>query len=85
MEAAREGIDDVRYIKTLENLVAPTDPERWKALRREIRRRQAGFFNGIFQDNRIYSDADFFITTKNDDVEKLRDYVIEEILKSLNK
>ena len=84
IEAAREGIDDVRYIKTLENLVAPKDPERWKALRREIRRRQAGFFNGIFQDNRIYSDADFFITTRNDDVENLRDYVIAEILKTLN-
>jgi len=75
----------VRYIKTLENLVAPADPERWKALRKEIRSRQAGFFNGIFQDNRIYSDADFFITTRNDDVEKLRDYVIAEILKTLDK
>jgi Glycoside hydrolase 123, catalytic domain len=85
VEAAREGIDDVRYIKTLENLVAPSDPERWKALRREIRRRQAGFFNGIFQDNRIYSDEDFFTTTRNDDVEKLRDFVIAEILKTLNK
>jgi len=42
-------------------------------------------FNGIFQDNRTYSDADFFITTRNDDVEKLRGFVIGEILKSLDK
>ncbi len=85
IEAAREGIDDVRYLKTLENLVKARDSERWKGLRREIRRRQEQMFNGIFQDNRTYSDADFFITTRNDDVEKLRDFVIAEILKSLDK
>lgn len=84
IEAAREAIDDVRYVKTLENLVKARDPQRWKGLRREIRRRQEQMFNGIFQDNRTYSDADFFITTRNDDVEKLRDFVISEILKTLD-
>ena len=82
IEAAREGIDDVRYLKTLENLIKVKDPQRWKSLRGEIRRRQEQMFNGIFQDNRTYSDADFFITTRNDDVEKLRDFVIGEILKT---
>ena len=80
VEAVREGIDDVRYLKTLENL----DPGRWTALRSEIRSRQQSIFEGIIQDNRIYSDEDFFITTRNDDVERLRELVIEEILKSLN-
>jgi hypothetical protein len=84
IEAAREAIDDVRYVKTLENLVKARDPQRWKGLRREIRSRQKQIFNGIFQDNRTYSDADFFITTRNDDVEKLRDFVISEILKTLD-
>jgi len=85
IEAAREGIDDVRYLKTLENLVKAKDPGRWEALRREIRRRQAEMFNGIEQDNRCSSDPDFFKTTRNDDVERLRDFVIEEILKTLGK
>ncbi|HUU28512.1 MAG TPA: glycoside hydrolase domain-containing protein [archaeon] len=85
IEAAREGIDDVRYIKTLENLVKGRDPGRWESLEREIRSRQAGMFNGIFQDNRTYSDRDFFITTRNDDIERLREFVIREILKTLEK
>jgi len=85
IEAAREGIDDVRYLKTLENMVKPLDPLRWQSLRREIRARQKRMFEGIIQDNRIYSDADFFISTKNDDVEKLRNFVIEEILKAIGK
>jgi len=80
IEAAREGIDDVRYLKTLENLVRPRDPDRWEDLRREIRHRQEEMFNGIDQDQRIYRDSDFFITTKNDDVERLRDFVIQQIL-----
>ena len=80
IEAAREGIDDVRYVKTLENLVSRQDPDRWEKLRREIRRRQADMFNGIDQDKRIYRDSDFFVTTRNDDVERLRSFVIKEIL-----
>ncbi|MCZ2078994.1 MAG: DUF4091 domain-containing protein [Bryobacteraceae bacterium] len=82
-EAAREGIDDVRYLKTLENLVKGKDPSRWEALRAEIHRRQEAMFQGIVLDNRIYTDAEFFVTTRNDDVERLRDFVIREILKSL--
>jgi len=80
VEAIREGIDDVRYLKTLENMV---DAGRWSALREEIRRRQKAIFDGIIQDNRIYSDKDFFTTAKNDDPELLRSFVIGEILKSL--
>jgi hypothetical protein len=85
VEAAREAIDDVRYLKTLENLVAPRDPARWQALRTEIRRRQAAMFGGINQDMRVYSDRDFFVTTRNEDVERLRDFTIAEILRSLGK
>jgi hypothetical protein len=85
IEAAREGIDDVRYIKTLENLVAAKDPKRWQELRREIRTRQKAMFDGIVLNNRIYSDKDFFITTKNDDVDRLRTFVIEEILQALKR
>ncbi|UCF38012.1 MAG: DUF4091 domain-containing protein, partial [Acidobacteriota bacterium] len=80
IEAAREGIDDVRYLKTLENLVQRRDPDRWEDLRREIRHRQEDMFNGIDQDQRIYRDSDFFVTTRNDDVERLRAFVIEQIL-----
>ena len=82
LEAAREAIDDVRYLKTLENLVKERDPRRWEALRAEIRRRQAAMFEGIFQDDRVFTDADFYRTTANADVEKLRDFVIAEILKT---
>jgi hypothetical protein len=83
IEGAREGIDDVRYLKTLENLVRRTDPGRWAALRGEVRRRQKTMFDGIVLDNRIFSDAAFFITTRNDDTEKLRDFLIAEIRKVL--
>jgi len=83
IEAAREAIDDVRYLRTLENLVKAKDPAAWEGLDREIRRRQQVIFDGIFQDNRVYSDADFFITTRNDDVEKLRSWVIGQIVKNL--
>jgi hypothetical protein len=85
IEAAREGIDDVKYIKTLENLASRQDPALWERLRREIRRHQSRIFNGIDQDKRIYRDSDFFITTRNDDVERLREFVIEEILTLLKR
>ncbi|MFH1068010.1 MAG: glycoside hydrolase domain-containing protein [Candidatus Glassbacteria bacterium] len=85
VEAAREGIDDVRYLKTLENLVKDKDPGRWEALRDEIRNRQQMMFDGIFQDNRTYTDTDFFITTRNDDVEKLRNFVIAEIRRTIGR
>lgn len=84
IEAAREGVDDVRYIKTLEHLVREEDPVRWENLRLEIRSRQAEMFNGIDQDKRVYRDSDFFITTSNDDVERLRRFVIEKILAELD-
>ena len=83
IEAAREAIDDVRYIQSLKNLAESYDPDRWRQLRSEIRHRQTEIFNGIDQDKRIYRDSDFFITTRNDDVEKLREFVIHEILKLL--
>lgn len=81
VEAAREAIDDVRYLKTLEQLASARDPKRWESLRAEIRRRQQAMFDGVVLDNRIHSDGDFFRATRNDDVEKLRGLVIEEILK----
>ena len=80
LEAAREAIDDVRYLKTLEELVAGRDPQRWERLRSEIGRRQQAMFDGIALDRRIHSDKDFFVKTRNDDVEKLRSFVIEQIL-----
>jgi hypothetical protein len=80
-EAAREAIDDVRYLKTLENLARRKDPKRWEGLRAEIRRRQEAMFQGIVLDNRIYTDAEFFVATRNDDVERLRDFAVQEILK----
>ncbi len=83
IEAAREAIDDVRYIKTLESLVAEKDPARWQRLRAEVRSRQKAMFDGIVLNNRIYSDRDFFTTAKNDDVEKLRAFVIARILENL--
>ncbi|MBW7998313.1 MAG: DUF4091 domain-containing protein [Candidatus Glassbacteria bacterium] len=83
IEAAREAIDDVRYLRTLENLVRPQNPARWEKLREEIRRRQHALFDGIFQDNRVFSDTDFFLTTENDDVEELRDWVTEKIRENL--
>lgn len=82
-EAAREAIDDVRYLKTLENLAKEKAPARWDAISAEIRRRQAAMFEGIILDNRIYTDAEFFIKTRNDDVERLREFAINEILKIL--
>jgi hypothetical protein len=83
IEAAREAIDDVRYLATLKELVETQDPGRWANLRREIRRRQAEMFDGIDQDKRIYRDSDFFLSTKNDDVERLREFVIEQILAAI--
>lgn len=71
LEAAREAIDDVRYLKTLEELAPDLIPE--------IRRRQKAMFDGIRLDARINSDSDFFTSARNDDVEKLRTWVIEEI------
>jgi hypothetical protein len=82
LEAAREAIDDVRYLKTLQNLIEPTDPQRWAALQAAIRNRQEAMFQGIILDNRIYTDAEFFTTTRNDAVEQLRDFAIAEILKT---
>jgi hypothetical protein len=73
LEAAREAIDDVRYLKTLEQLA----PE----LKEELRRRQKAIFDGIELDARINSDAEFFRSARNDDVERLRTWAIEEILK----
>ena len=80
IEAAREAIDDVRYLKTLEKLAAAGDPRRWSELRDEIRRRQQAMFAGIRLDRRIGSDADFFTTARNDDPERLRAFAIERIL-----
>jgi hypothetical protein len=80
-EAAREAIDDVRYLRTLENLAKRKAPQRWEELGGEIRRRQETMFQGIVLDNRIYTDAEFFVTTRNDEVERLREFAIEEILK----
>jgi hypothetical protein len=85
IEAAREAIDDVRYLKTLENLVSRANPQRWAELKTEIRSRQKAMFDGIELKNRIFSDADFFITARNDDPERLREFVIGEILKVLSK
>jgi Domain of unknown function (DUF4091) len=73
LEAAREAIDDVRYLKTLEQLAPDLIPE--------IRRRQKAMFDGIRLDARINSDADFFVTTRNNDPERLRAWAIEEIVK----
>ena len=85
LEAAREAIDDVRYIRTLEHMVAAAGPKRWQELRAEIRRRQQALFDGIILENRTYSDKDFFTTARNDDVEHLRSFVISELLKTLEK
>jgi hypothetical protein len=85
LEAAREAIDDVRYIGTLEHMVAAAGPKRWQELRAEIRRRQQALFDGIILENRTYSDKDFFTTAKNDDMEHLRSFVISEILMTLDK
>ena len=83
IEAAREAIDDVRYIKTLENMVKAKDPARWEDMNRELKRMQHDIFNGVDFDRRIYSDADFFITTRNDAPEKIREWVIGQILEEL--
>ncbi len=83
IEAAREAIDDVRYLKTLENLAGASNPARWQELRKEIRARQKAMFDGIVLNNRVYSDEDFFVTALNDDPEKLRDFVIAQILEEL--
>lgn len=72
LEAAREAIDDVRYIKTLEAMAPELIPE--------IRKRQKAMFDGILLDARINSDTEFFKTTRNDDVERLRSWAIEQIL-----
>jgi hypothetical protein len=80
IEAAREAIDDMRYLKTLERVASLKSPARWEGLKDEIRRRQRAMFEGIVLDNRIYSDADFFIKTRNDDTERLRSFAIERIL-----
>jgi hypothetical protein len=85
IEGAREAIDDVRYLKTLEQRMAAHDPERWSRLKQEIRKRQEAIFSGIHLDNRIYSDRAFFIRTRNDDVERLRDFAIEQILDTIQK
>jgi hypothetical protein len=82
IEAAREAIDDVRYIKTLENLVKAKDPARWEDLNRELKRMQQAIFNGVNFDRRIYSDAEFFIKTKNDAPEEIREWVIGKILEN---
>ncbi len=80
LEAAREAIDDVRYLRTLEQLLDRKAPERKQSVLAEVRRRQAAMFDGIDQDMRVYRDSDFFRTTRNEDVEHLRDWVTEEIL-----
>ncbi|HSB14456.1 MAG TPA: glycoside hydrolase domain-containing protein [Bryobacteraceae bacterium] len=85
IEAAREAIDDVRYLKTLENVVAEREPARLEAVRGEIRRRQKAMFDGIILNNRIYSDKAFFVSAKNDDVEKLRRYAVQQILETLKR
>ena len=72
LEAAREAIDDVRYLKTLEAVAPDLIPE--------IRKRQKALFDGIHLDSRINSDAEFFRGTRNDDVERLRTWAIEQIL-----
>lgn len=72
LEAAREAIDDVRYLKTLEAMAPDLIPE--------IRKRQKAMFDGIFLDARINSDAEFFLNTRNDDVERLRSWVILQLL-----
>jgi hypothetical protein len=79
IEAAREAIDDVRYLKTLEETLSGRDPARWTAISAEIRRRQKVIFDGIRLDERINSDADFFITTRNDAPESLRKLIITEL------
>jgi hypothetical protein len=81
VEAAREAIDDVRYLKTLEQLVAGRHPKLWETLRDEIRRRQKAMFDGVVLEQRINSDRDFFVRTRNEDVEELRSFVIKQILK----
>jgi hypothetical protein len=83
IEAAREAVDDVRYLATLENLVKSKNPELWNEYREHIRRCQQAMFDGIIQDNRVFSDADFFTTASNDDVEKLRSWVIGKIRANL--
>jgi hypothetical protein len=73
VEALREAIDDVRYLKTLEQRAPELIPE--------IRRRQKAMFDGISLDERINSDAEFFLGTRNDDVERLRTWAISELAK----
>ena len=81
LEAAREAIDDVRYLKTLEQKWSRADPARWKALREQIRARQKAMFDGIHLDARINSDADFFTAARPTDPEHLRTLVIQEMLR----
>ena len=83
LEAAREAIDDVRYIRTLEQMLESKAPGRKAAVMAEVRRKQAAMFDGIDQDMRVYRDSDFFRTTKNEDGEKLRDWVISRIMECL--
>jgi hypothetical protein len=73
LEALREAIDDVRYLRTLEQRAPELVPE--------IRRRQKLIFDGIRLDERINSDAEFFVSARNDDVERLRSWAIDELLK----
>jgi hypothetical protein len=80
LEAAREAIDDVRYLKTLEKAAG----SRWPEIAEEVRQRQKAMFDGIRLDERINSDSDFFITARNDDVERLRSFAIDEILRALS-
>ena len=75
-----EGIDDVRYIKTLEDLVKEKDPGRWERLNAHIKSKQNKMFEGIILDHRVFTDEDFFRNTKPTDTENLRDFVIKEIL-----
>ena len=49
----------------------------------ELRSRQKAMFDGIELDARINSDADFFIKTRNEDVERLRTWTIDQILRKL--
>lgn len=72
LEAAREAIDDVRYLRTLEELA----PDRVG----EIRRRQKEMLDGVMLDERINSDAEFFVRTANDAPEQLRSWAIEQLL-----
>ncbi len=81
LEAAREAIDDVRYLKTLEEQAKAQDPARWAALAEEIRRRQQAMFGGIFQDNRTYAEEDFYRGARPEEVEELRGFAIAELLK----